>query len=82
MSSGLMTTTQMPGLVRERDLDATVAHQTEALIQILQNQYEGVYQPINEDSARFIHMDSDGIMSTLTVNPATIQKIIGLGKIK
>ena len=78
----LMTTTQMPGLVRERDFDATVAHQTEALIQILQNQYEGVYQPINEDSARFIHMDSDGIMSTLTVNPDTIQKIIGLGKLQ
>ena len=78
----LIATTQMPGLVRERDIDETVQHQTEALIQIIQNQYEGVYQPINENTARFIHMDSDGIMSTLTVDPSIIQKIIGLGKLQ
>lgn len=68
--------TQRPGLVREYELDETVEIQEQALTEILESEYEGIFQPINQNTARFIHIDDeDGIVTTITVNPKILSKV-------
>ena len=71
----LMEITQRPGLIKDGDPEGTVDLQTTALQQILSSEYEGLYQPINQNTARFIHRDGD-IISTISVNPATLAKAV------
>ena len=73
---GLMEMTQKPGLVKDTELDESVAIQEDALKEILISEYEGVYQPLNQSTCLFVHSDETGVVTTLTLNPSVLQKAV------
>jgi len=73
--AGLMEITQRPGLISGLEPEQAVEIQSNALEQILASEYEVLYQPINEQTARLIHQDG-GVVTTLTVNPKVLSKAV------
>jgi len=73
--AGLMEITQRPGLISGLESEQAVEIQSNALEQILGSEYEVLYQPINEETARLLHQDG-GVVTTLTVNPKVLSKAV------
>ena len=73
--AGLMEITQRPGLISGLESEQAVEIQSNALEQILGSEYEVLYQPINEETARLLHQDG-GVVTTLTVNPKILSKAV------
>lgn len=73
--SGLMELTQRPGLLSGLEPEQSVQLQSIALEQILGSEYEVLYQPINQDTARLLHQEGD-VITTMTVNPKMLGTIV------
>lgn len=70
----LSETTQKPGMIQDMDSEETVEVQEEAFRQIIADQYDGIFIPVNEKTARFVITDEEGVFTTLHLNPKELTK--------